>query len=188
MAAPNFRGLRLDISVALKGRRRTLYETAKALGRRSGDIQRLVRQMHAERMLEASDPEPTRGTFYWLDERFHEDLEDALRTTQPAGQLAPGQRLMRVHAENSDRLYEVLQQVDLTASVSWAAECGEDGSWFLALTPEASWLEAEQLQAALRRSGFDCRRDMIGEVLTGDALRRVATSIVERATKSGLIP
>jgi DNA-binding PadR family transcriptional regulator len=173
----SLRGLRLDVAVALNGQHRTLYETAKALGRRSGDIQRVVRQMLAEGVLVADTDPPTRGTLYSLAPEHVETLEAVLGDTQPHGQVVESQRVLVLTAPDGARLYRALGRSDLTAVVSWAAEFGGDGQWVIALSRAASKLQADRLQIALQALGFDCEQRRVGEVLSADALRRLAAAV-----------
>ena len=64
-------------------------KTSKALGRRPGDIQRALRQMHADGQLEASDPKPVRGTLFWFNEGYAEELEAALAEASPPARSRP---------------------------------------------------------------------------------------------------
>lgn len=174
----NFRGLRLDVAVALSdtSKQRTLYEIAKALGRRSGDIQRVVRQMTTEGILGSSDTPPTRGTYYWLKPEQLDALEHALMTTQPEGQLIEHQRAIRVRAKSGPTLMRILRQVEYSAMVSWAAEC--DGGWLLALMPSAQVEESLRLETALENAGFKCDAYRLGTVMSADTLRRKAIASV----------
>jgi len=167
----------LDVAVALSDRQRTLYETAKALGRRSGDIQRVVRQMHADGVLEADADQPTRGTLYWLAPEYSGALNAALLDSQPDGQLAEHQRVLQLVAPEVGALYRVLGRSDLTAVVAWASEYGGDGQWLIALRREAGKVQADRLLGALQDAGFTCQQYRVGEVLSGDALRRLAVAV-----------
>ncbi|MEA2366317.1 MAG: hypothetical protein QOE69_1396 [Thermoleophilaceae bacterium] len=181
MATRDFRGLRRDIGIALNGRSRTLYETAKAVGRRSGDIQRVVRQMHAEGILQAGDAEPTRGTEYWLDERYADALEEAVTDAQPPGMVSSEQRMLELRAPEVGALYAVLGQRHLSTLISWAAEWGGDGEWLIALARGTSKMQGDQLTKELQDAGFHCRQLRIGEVVEGRRLPQMAQGFDEPA-------
>src|SRR4051812_38311076 len=108
MGVSPFRGMRRDIALALAERERTLYETAKALGRRSGDIQRPLRQMLDEGLLRSDSPEPTQGTLYHLSEEAFELLAAEINENVVAGLLAERQRLLVINTTDPRPFYELL--------------------------------------------------------------------------------
>jgi hypothetical protein len=177
MATKDFRGLRRDVATALNGRRRTLYETAKAVGWRSGDIQRVVRQMHAEGILVADAEAPTRGTHYWLDQRYADALAEAVADAQPPGLLTSHQRMLELTAPDVEGLYEVLGKAHLSTVISWAAEWGGDGEWLVALSTSASKLAADRLVGALQKAGFTCRQRRVGDLFDGQRLQLLAVGV-----------
>jgi DNA-binding MarR family transcriptional regulator len=175
---PEFRGLRREIALALSGDPRTLYETAKALGRRSGDIQRTIRQMVLEGIVEADTDPPTRGTFYKLAASSADALADSVEQLVEPGYLRGGQRLLLARGESSTVLLRALARRDLTGAVGWAAEWGSDGEWLLALSPQASTVQVERLSAALRERGIEVRQGRLGdEFHTADAVARLSVAI-----------
>lgn len=181
MVAANLRGTRRDIAVAVRGeRKRTLYEISKAMGRRPGDIQRTVRQMFAEDLLLADDPNPGRGTHYWFNETDHaEALEAALEDARPAGQLASEQRLLAVSAPEGADPYTVLGRGDLNGAISWIAEWGGDGELLIGMAKGTPLRLAQQLVAALGEQNIKSVQRRVGELMTGDDLRRFVTAVDE---------
>jgi len=165
---------RRDIAVVLNGRELTLYETAKALGLRSGDIQKTVRQMHADGVLLASDPEPVRGTLFSLAERYVDELEQALRTNQDPGVVAEHQTLLFVNAPSKSALDRVLGQADLVAAISWAARCGSGTEMLLAIDPELDVGDLGRLESALEASGVAVATSTVTALMDAQRLRSAA--------------
>jgi hypothetical protein len=184
MDDPRFRGQRLEIAAALSDRRATLYETAKALGRRSGDIQKALRQMHDEGIIEAADPEPTRGTEFWLSDAYAEALEDALKQGRP-GQLRADQDVLHLRAEGEAAYRAILGSARDTASVAWAARLGADGEYLLALSTEAPAAQISALRGALEAAGVVVRRWRIAEFFDAEEMRRNFSAGRERAQLIG---
>ena len=60
--ARDFQGSRLALALIFGGRRLTLYEVAKALGKPSGSVQGLLRRMVADGLVLADSDPPVRGT------------------------------------------------------------------------------------------------------------------------------
>ena len=175
-SATVFRGMRRDIAVALGSGRLTLYQLAKALGKRSGDIQKTVRQMHAEGLLGASDPEPVRGTVFWLMEKHAAELEESLKTDQPVGTVANHQTLMLLHAPNRAAMDSVLAKADLTASVSWAARCGSGREMLLAIGPDPDERELSVLESALEDANVAYDTCHVTALMDPVRLRSVASA------------
>ena len=176
MAAPAFRGVRRDIALALSGeRRRTLYETAKAIGRRSGDIQRSFRQMHDEGLIEADSP-PTRGTEYWLSEAAKAALMEEIAETTVPGTIAERQRLYVMTAPDPPTFYELLGQTDVAGVIAWAAELGGQGEWLVALDLKSSPAEAARLSTAVRAIGFSCQDLLVQSILGAAQLRQLSAA------------
>jgi hypothetical protein len=172
MSGRVFKGLRLEIAIVLNGQRRTLYETAKALGLRSGDVQKTLRQMHVDGILEASEAEPVRGTEFWL---AHEH-EDALAEALGAGDGVPGllqgdQDLLIVRAPSKAALDGVLGRDDLIVAVAWAARLGGGGDMLLAIAPDAPDKELGRLQAMLEKAEIKVSQYRTAKVLGASALR-----------------
>jgi hypothetical protein len=178
-AAGNFRGLRREVAVALRGRKRTLYETSKALGRRPGDIQRALRQMHAEGQLKASDPKPVRGTLFWFNEEHAEALEVALAEASPPGQITAEQRLLAIVAPQESDPYLVLERGDLNGAIAWVVEWGGEGELLIGLAPGTPERSAKQLVGALREADIKCTQRRVGEVSDGEQLRRDMVAVRE---------
>jgi hypothetical protein len=168
-----FKGQRREIAVALNGRKRTLYETAKALGRRSGDIQKVLRQMHAEGILGPEDEEPTRGTEFWLKESYADALEDALQSDQLPGMVGSDQHILLLKSAKQDILNLVLSRADLTGGVAWAARIGSE-EMLIAISPEAGEPEINALHSALEAVDIDVSRYRAMAVTDGEAMRRNA--------------
>lgn len=175
----NFRGLKRDIAVALRGRKRTLYETSKAMGRRPGDIQRALRQMHAEGLLKASEAKPVRGTLFWFNEEHAEALDAALAEATPAGQLRSEQRTLAIEAPEDADPYPVLGRGDLSGLVAWVAEWGGDGELLVGMAHDVPKRSADQLVGALREAGIKCQQRRIGEISAGVETRRHAIAVEE---------
>lgn len=185
MSAANFRGLRREIAVVLRlPRKRTLYEASKALGRRPGDIQRTVRQMYSEGLLEASDPKPVRGTLFWFAEEYAEELDEALTEDRPPGQLSTEQRVLAIEAPNGVDPYRVLGRNDLNGLISWVAEWGGDGELLIGMAQGTALLAVEQLIGALRESDIVCVQRRMGEIMDGAGLRRLAIGKAESAEET----
>lgn len=185
MAAAAFRGVRRDIALVLSGeRKRTLYETAKALGRRSGDVQRSMRQMLEEGLLRADSPEPTQGTQYWLSEAGRAALMEEVAAGVVPGLLAERQRLLVIAANDSERFYRLLGQKDLTGIVVWASELGGDGEWLVALDPRTDTVQAGRLLVALTKAGFAHRTLRVESVLDAAQLRQLSIAGADVAERS----
>jgi hypothetical protein len=174
-----FRGLRRHIAVALDGRKRTLYEVSKAVGRRPGDIQRTLRQMLAEELLCADSPEPTRGTQFWLNPDVSDELAEAVAGHRAPGQLAPEQRILELNAPADRDPFVVLARSDLNGFVEWFAEWGGDGEMLIGMTPDAGQIAAQRLTGALRKAGIGCIQRRVGEVGDRGALRALTAGITD---------
>jgi hypothetical protein len=184
MDDPRFRGQRLEIASVLSGRKATLYETAKALGRRSGDIQKALRQMHGEGILEAADPEPTRGTEFWLSDAYTEALEDALKQGRP-GQLRTDQDVLHLRAEGEAAYRAILAKARDTAAVEWAARLGGDGEYLLALSAQVPAAQVSALRGALEAAGVVVRGWRVAEFFDAEEMRRNFDAGRERAQLIG---
>lgn len=149
------------------------------MGRRPGDIQRTLRQMHTEDLLVSSDPKPVRGTFYWFNEEHAEDLEAALEVDRPAGQIAAEQRLLALVVPEDSDPYPVLGRGDLNGPIAWVVEWGGEGELLVALSPGTPQRSAEQLVRALRDAGVRCTQRRTGEVIDGGQLRRDTVAMRE---------
>jgi hypothetical protein len=179
-----FRGLRRLIAVALDGRKRTLYELSKAVGRRPGDIQRTVRQMLAEGLLEANSPEPTRGTLFWLNEDFADELAEVVASHNAPGQLAPEQRVLQLASPPDRDPFAILARPDLNGLVEWFIEWGGDGEMLVGMTRDAERLAAERLTGALRKAGISCLQRRVGEVGDRAALRALTTGVLDEVEEA----
>jgi hypothetical protein len=186
VAAPNLKGLQLEIAIALSTRRRTLYETAIAVGRKSGDIQRTLRKMHEDGWVVADAGELVQGTQYWLNPDRRDEFESALETAQLPGLLAEGQRILEVTAANLGAFYAVLERAELSAPIAWLIELDGGDRRLLALDGNITKLQAERLQAGLQAAGIDCRPGRVGARIDGRTLREHAAGVLEAAkVKSG---
>jgi hypothetical protein len=180
--APKFTGLRLELAVAFRERRRTRYEAAVAVGRKSGDIKRTVDAMFEARQLLAEDEELVKGTKLWLNPQYDTDVDSALaREEPPLGFLAEGQRVLEVSSPAKGRTYQVLRRADLVAPVRWAVELDGSERLLLVLSRHATVLQAERLQAALEAAGATCRAGRIGAQVRG-ALHAHAAAVLSAAT------
>lgn len=173
MAEERFRGVRLEIATVLNGRWRTLYQAATALGRRSGDIQKALRQMHAEGILEAEHDEPEPGTRFRLVEVHEGALSEALRTDQLPGLVQEGQDLLLLSAPSRLALNEVFVRGDLTAVVSWTARLGGT-AMLVAIAPKATEVDYNRLLTVLEAKGVGVGSYRTATVADGRALRTTA--------------
>jgi hypothetical protein len=135
--------------------------------------------MHAEKLLDASDPKPVRGTLFWFNEAHAEALEAALVDDRPAGLLAEDQRVLAIEAPQDSDPYPVLGRGDLNGMVSWVAEWGGDGELLVGMTPGTSKLAADQLVRALRDAGVGCVQRRVGELNDATTLRKHAVALQE---------
>lgn len=177
----SLRGLRLELAIAFSGGRRTLYEAATAVGRKSGGIQKTVHKMHADEWLLADSEEITQGTQLWLDPNRLDELEAAVALAQPPGALIAGQRTLKVSASDRVGLYTVLARAELSTPVIWAVELDGAGTMLLVLDRETGLLHAERLQAALRAAGVECEAGRIGDRIEGRVLRQHAIAVMTAA-------
>jgi DNA-binding PadR family transcriptional regulator len=180
MVAPGLRGLRKEIALALSDRERTLYETAKAVGRRSGDIQRSLRQMVDEEIVKASDPEPTRGTEYILTDAGRTLLEQELDVVLVPGLFAANQRFLRITAPDEAPLQAVFRQREFAAMLGWAVELGGSDEWLLGLRPGLGRHGMSRLRDALKAAEVTCREHVAQEVLTADQFTRIGAALDDR--------
>lgn len=176
MADERFRGLRLEIATILNGHQRTLYQTARALGRRSGDIQKTLRQMHAEGLLEAEHEEPEPGTRFRLAPTHEEALAEALRADQIPGLVEANQDLFLLRAPNQKALDAVFALGDLTVAISWAARLGDRVSMLVAVAPRASEGDYRRLSRLLEEAGMEVTSFRTATVTEGRALGRAASA------------
>jgi hypothetical protein len=178
MSPASFQSLRRrEIAGAVRERKRTLYEISRALGRRPGDIQRTLRQMHAEKLLHASDPEPGRGTFFWFNDDHADALEQALAENLPPGQLGAEQRVLAIKCLEDADPYQVLGRKDLNGPVAWVAEWGGDGEFLVGMASDAPKQAVDRLVRALHKAGVKCTQRRIGEVLDRSALRHLTEAV-----------
>lgn len=133
--------------------------------------------MHAETLLRADSDEPVRGTQFWFNDDFAAAFEASLADSRQAGQMAAEQRTLEVSSPEDADLYGVLSRPDLNGTISWAAEWGGDGEWLIALLPDAGQDAAARLVQALRRAGIRCRQRRVGQILTGEEMRRLIVSV-----------
>jgi hypothetical protein len=181
VAGSTLKGLQLEIAVVLSTRPRTLYETATAVGRKSGDIQRTLRKMHEEGWVAADAAEPVQGTQYWLHPDRRHEFEAALETAQLPGLLVEGQRILEIAAVDLGAIYEVLERVELSAPIAWLIELDGSNRRLLGLHGDTSMLQAQRLQAALQAAGIECRPGRVGARIDGRTLREHAAGVLEAA-------
>jgi hypothetical protein len=179
MGVSPFRGMRRDIALALAERERTLYETAKALGRRSGDIQRPLRQMLDEGLLRSDSPEPTQGTLYHLSEEAFELLAAEINENVVAGLLAERQRLLVINTTDPRPFYELLGRKDLSGIIIWASDLGAGGEWLLALNPKADIVAAGRLHVALAKADIAYRELRVEAVLDATQLKQLSVATAD---------
>jgi hypothetical protein len=176
-----FRGVRSEIALALRDHEegRSLYEISKAVARRPGDIQRTVRQMHNEKLLRADSDEPTRGTLFWFNSEHQDALEASLADNRPPGLMAYEQRTVQITSPEDVSLYDVLGRAELNGMISWAAEWGGDGEFLVAMLPGTGKPATDRLVEALRSAGIRCQQRRVGQILSGDELRRLIGGVVD---------
>jgi|SRR5215211_42607 len=173
--ATSLSGRRREIAALLTERDMTLYELAKAMGKPSGSIYRLVHRMVADEILMADPYPPTRGTLFSLNPLHGELLREGLGGETGTGTLFPNQRLVLVEGIGVASLYDVFARMSSAASIAWVAEVG--GIALLALFPDTSKVQADRLAIALERAGGTVRSGYVGEVLAGDAVRRAGATM-----------
>lgn len=181
MADERFRGMRLEIATVLNGRWRTLYQTARALGRRSGDIQKSLRQMHAEGVLMSEDEKPEPGTRYRLADGLEGPLAEALRADQIPGLLEAEQDLLILSAPSRTALNAVFARGDLAAVTSWAARLGDGTTMLLAVAPRATEADYGRLLTVLEADGIQVGSHRAAAVFDGRALRANSIAAAEAA-------
>lgn len=179
MAVERFKGVRLEIATALYGRWLTLYQTAVAVGRRSGDIQKALRQMHAEEVLVAEDEEPERGTRFRLAEEFEEALAEALRANQIPGLLEVGQDFLVLRAPSRTVLNSVFARGDAAAVVSWAMRLGSANEMLVAVAANATEVDYVRLLTVLEQAGVEVGSHRAGPVSDARQLRAGAVAARE---------
>lgn len=168
------KGLQLEIATVLRDRRRTLYETAVAVGRRSGDIQRSLRQMHSEGVLEAEHEEPEAGTRFWLAPGYDELLADSLQAGRLPGLVQENQDLLLLNAPSRQALNAVFAQGDLAAVISWATRLGGATAMLVSVAPQATELDYNRLVSVLESQGVGVSSYRTAKVCDGDRLRAAA--------------
>ncbi|MDX6648716.1 MAG: hypothetical protein QOJ97_667 [Solirubrobacteraceae bacterium] len=176
------RGRRREIASLLSEKPRTLYETAKAMGKPSGAIYRIVHRMVDDGVLDADPNPPTRGTLFSLSDVYRERLHDGLSDDQATGVLVPNQRVVLVSDLTPAQLYGVIEHTSLAACIGWLVELEAGSTFLLGLHLDVTMLQAHRLAVALERSGGDVKGGRIGEILAGDALRRAAATMDELTT------
>lgn len=185
MAEERFRGLRLEIATVLYGRWLTLYQAARLLGKRSGDIQRSLRALHAEGVVECEDEEPERGSRFRLAEEFEQALAEALRADQIPGLMEPDQDFLVLEAPSRRALDTALSRGDVAAAISWAARLGSGTSMLLAIAPKASEGDYGRLLSVLEDGGIEFTSHRTAAVSDGRALRAVAVASAEALAVAG---
>jgi hypothetical protein len=171
----NLSGRRRKIAAAVSEEKRTLYEIAKALGLRSGDIQSMVHRMRADEILVADSEELVQGCQFWLAEGYAEQLDGPLETKTPPGLIFGGQLLVEVDVSARDRFYAIVLRRDLTAEVAWTTEL-DTNRVLIGMTADASSLDVDRLRAALNTAGTT-RGAIAGEPLAIDTARRHAVAV-----------
>jgi hypothetical protein len=172
MATQRLKGVRLAIATVLNGRWRTLYQTAAVLGRHSGDIQKPLRQMLGEGMVETEVPgEPEPGTRFRLVESYEEALAEALRADQIPGLVESNQDLFLLTAPSQEALDLTFAKGDLAATVSWAARLGSRTQMLLAVAPNASEEDFRRLSRELESAHIKIDSYRTASVLDGRRLR-----------------
>ena len=175
MAAGRFRGIKRLIAVALlNGDERTLYEIAKLLGKRSGDIQKVLHQMVEEGIVIGDSPEPVRGTQFHLNPDVVSEVEELLQADQAPGTVVVNQRLLTLKApDGSEAIEEVLMRPDATGAVAWVAQGSDDYEMLVALRPAAEPAEVARLVKPLRALGVAVHTHHVTSLLTADQMRGI---------------
>lgn len=181
MAEALLRGLRLEIATALNGRWLTLYQTARALGRRSGDIQKSLRQLHAEKVIVCEDEVPEQGSRFSLAEGFEQVLAEALRADQIPGLLEGDQDLLLLKAPSRRALDTVFARGEVTAVVSWATRLGSATSMLVAIAPKATEGDYGRLLSVLEAAEIEVDSHRTASISDGRTLRATAIASTEAA-------
>lgn len=183
--ARDFHGSRLALALIFGGRRLTLYEVAKALGKPSGSVQGLLRRMVADHLVLADSDPPVRGTLYELNPEAVSALEEAAESSQPPGLLTDNQRLLAVSGEQGRaEVMGVLDSMALSSAVGWVAQTGAAGDLLIAINPTASDDHINTLVLALEEIGLGCREGVVTRLLSAKDLRdrnRAARARLETA-------
>ena len=174
MAEALFRGLRLEIATALNGRWLTLYQTARALGRRSGDIQKALRQMLAEGVLESEHEEPEPGTRFRLAEIHEAALAEALRADQLPGLVQENQELLLLSLPSRRTLDGALARGDVAAVISWGVRLGGNNAMLVAVAPKATETDYARLVSVLEAAQIGVVSYRTATPVDGRALRGMA--------------
>jgi len=171
------RGSRRAIAIALGDEQLTLNEIAAGTGRPAGSVRGLVHRMLADGIIESDEPVPRRGTQFWLAEEHKAGLSEPPVAVTPTGQLSDRQRLISVTGDVDD-IAVVLATDEAGALVCWSAEFGE--RLLLGLELGSSLAEQTALLDSLKAAGLRAKATRLGEVLSGQAIRGIGTSVARR--------
>ena len=181
MPTATLRGNRHEIAMLVSESSRTMKEIARAMGKPSGAIYRLVHRMIDDGVLEADSDPPTRGTLFSLNPAYRDRLDEGAVDDLPAGSLAVNQRTLTVRAKKRQQLYGVLRHPAASGIVAWLAEVDGSGGFLLALHPDCSMLQQDRLVLALERSEVAVRAGRVACILAGDELRRAVDTMDQLA-------
>lgn len=170
-----FRGLKREIALATAGRSLTQQEIAVALGRNAADIQKTLRQMVADDIVEPLGGEQTRGTRYRLHAGFEASLEQELEAEQAPGVVLAGQRVMLVKATSVLKLNAVVGDLASMAAVAWAAPGASSRELMLVLRSDATTGQVGDLEMALERIGAEYPVHHVTGAISGKAMRGLAS-------------
>jgi len=183
MAEAPLKGLRLEIATVLNGHPRTLYQTAKAVRRRSGDIQKTLRQMHAEGLLEAEHEPPEPGTRFELAADGEAALVEALGGGGLPGLIAPDRDLLLLRAPSQAALDAVLALGDVTATIAWGVRLGDRTSMLVALAPHAGEGDFRRVSRVIEEAKIEVESFRAASVDDGVTLNRNAIAAAAEAAE-----
>jgi hypothetical protein len=180
-SARDFRGSRRDLALVFSEKPRTIYEAAKALGRPTGSIYRLVQRMADANLLLADSDPPVRGTMYRLNPEARAALDEAAAGAHATGLLMQGQKLLVVRGGPGRlALQQLLLRPTVAGALAWAATV-DGGGMLLALAPDAASLQRDKLAVALEQADFKYREIDVGEIFAAGDVRARAQALLEVA-------
>lgn len=152
MSATPLKGLRLDIALSMvDGQSRPLYEIAKRLGKRSGDVQRAVRGLVEDGVLSPSDAVPSRGTLYTLTDGWAEQVREEFTVASRPGVLVADSTFVLVEAPSLSAFLRALGAPGVATGVAWAAPSHNYRTWLLGLATGLSTTWHVEAEAAFDR-------------------------------------
>lgn len=159
---------RLNIAAAMRGRRRTLAECARALGKEYGSIDGVFSQMINEQVLEPLPGDAGPSTHYRLAAEEESVVDEAVAVAAAPGWLNDGQVLVEVRADDEVTLRRGLAHRELTTAVAWVMRlAGTEPAALLVISSRAETVAVDRLAAAPPEVGVRCRLLPIARVTPG---------------------